>query len=238
MQKLQQWEDRFNAMSQRERVLVLVTLMVALAFPAYIYLIEPAQQDSVRYGNSLQQLKTTQAQAEVDYQLALAAKIEDPNIALQAKIDRLQQQVSANTAQIKQRSASLVTPHEMVSMLQQLLIGHKGVRLIGVRKLAPISVLNPVAAEEVEEKDVAAASKGEGATSESLPVLASGLYRHDLELQVEGDFFQVLGFLESVEQANRSMFWDGFDYHVDEYPKARVQLKVYTLSTTQEWLGV
>lgn len=238
MQKLQQWEGRFNAMSQRERVLVLVTMIVALAFPAFVYLIEPAQKDAARYRNSQQQLNVTLAQAKVDHQIALAAKVEDPNLALQQQIERLQQQVSANTAEIKQRSASLVTPHEMVPMLQQLLIGHQGVRLINVHKLAPISVLNPVAVEKELNKDASATTKEGAVTSELPQQLASGLYRHDLELQVEGDYFQVLGFLESVEQANRSMFWDSFDYQVDEYPKARVRLKVYTLSTTQEWLGV
>ena len=75
MQKLIEWETRFNAMSPRERILILVTLVVALAFPAFTYVIEPAQQESAKLRTSLQQLRAQSAESQVDYQLAKAAKM-------------------------------------------------------------------------------------------------------------------------------------------------------------------
>ncbi len=230
MQKLIEWETRFNAMSPRERVLILVTVIVALAFPTFTYLIEPAQQETTKLRTSLQQLQAQSAESEVNYQLAKAAKIKDPNVALQQQVERLQAQVEQQRQQLTERTASLVTPHEMGAMLQQLLIGHQGVKLVHARKAAPVLVSTPV--------EPVAAGIATNASNTVVDAIASEIYRHELELVIEGSFFQVQGFLQAVEQANRSLFWDSFDYQVEGYPKARVQLKVYTLSTTQEWLGV
>lgn len=232
MTKLIEWEARFNAMSLRERVLILVTLLVALALPTFNYLIEPAQKETLKLRISQQQLQTQNAESQVNYQLAKAAKIQDPNIALQQQIERLQQQVEQQRQQLQQRAASLVTPHEMVAMLQQLLIGHQGVKLVEARKAAPVLVSIPAEpAPEVE-------TQADPSATVMQEVVASEIYRHDLELMIEGSFFQIQGFLQAVEQSNRSLFWDSFDYQVDSYPRARVKLQVYTLSTTQEWLGV
>ena len=218
MQKLRSWAARFDAMSLRERVLILLTLVVALAFPTFTYLIEPAQQENAMLARSVQTLKAEAAEARVDLALAKALKVQDPNLVLQQQIDSFQQQHAANAQQLKTHSASLVEPRQMVELLQQILQGHQGVKLVGARKATPVNI------------DVA----GSGGD----PAAAQGLFRHNLELELEGSFFQVQGFLKAVEESNKSLFWDSIDYQVGDYPQARVILQVYTLSSTQAWLSV
>ncbi|MEH6470167.1 MAG: type II secretion system protein GspM [Halopseudomonas sp.] len=218
MEKLQAWAARFDAMSLRERLLIVVTAVVALAFPTFTYLIEPAQKETAKLTRSLQTLQAESAESRVEFELAKALKVKDPNVVLQQQIDSFKQQSEEYSQQLKAQSASLVEPREMVELLQQILKGHQGVKLVGAHKATPIRV------------DIAKAD-GEQATE-------LGLFRHDLELVLEGGFFQVQGFLQAVEQSNKSLFWDSLDYQVGEYPNARVTLQVYTLSSTEEWLGV
>ncbi len=218
MDRLRSWAARFDAMSLRERVLILVTLVVVLAFPTFSYLIEPAQQQSAALTRTLQRLQTDTAEAKVAYELAKALKVQDPNEVLQQQIDSFQDQLEEQLQQQKARSAALVEPLQMVELLQNILQQHPGIRVLGLRKAPPVRI------------DLA---KPEGDTS-----TAQGLFRHDLELVLEGGFFEVQGFLIAAEQANSSLFWSSLDYQVGDYPNARVTLRVYTLSSTQEWLGV
>jgi MSHA biogenesis protein MshJ len=216
MEKLKLWAERFDAMSIRERALILVTALVAVSFPVFMYVIEPAQKEHRTLQGQIQRLTATNAEAKVEYQLAKALKVVDPNIELQQQIERLQQQLVEQANLLQQRSAVLVSPNEMVALLQTVLQGYQGVRLVSVSKRAPISI---------SQQDDSA-------------VAAAGLYRHDLELVIEGSFFQVQGFLKAVEKTGKSLFWNSIDYQVESYPKAQVRLELYTLSATQEWLGV
>jgi MSHA biogenesis protein MshJ len=218
MEKLRSWAARFDAMSLRERVLILVTLVVALAFPTFTYLIEPAQQQSAVLTSTLQRLQTEAAEATIDYQLAKALKVQDPNAVLQQQIDTFQAQIEDHLQQQKTRSAALVEPLQMVELLQQILRQHPGVRVMGLSKAPPVSISM--------------------AKADEASVTTQGLFRHNLELVLEGGFFEVQGFLKAAEQANKSLFWNSIDYQVGDYPNARVTLQVYTLSSTQEWLGV
>lgn len=218
MDRLRSWAARFDAMSLRERVLILVTLVVALAFPTFTYLIEPAQQQTATLTSARLKLQTESAEARIDYELAKALKVKDPNEVLQQQIDAFKRQVEEQRQQQKARSAALVEPLEMIELLQQILQQHQGVRVLSLRKATPIRI------------DIAQAEGDKDA--------ALGLFRHDLELVLEGGFFEVQGFLQAVEQANRSLFWDSIDYQVGGYPSAQVRLLLYTLSSTQEWLGV
>ena len=46
--QLQQWAAKFDALTVRERVLILVTVVVAILLPIFTYVIEPAQAPSCR----------------------------------------------------------------------------------------------------------------------------------------------------------------------------------------------
>lgn len=216
MDKLKQWAARFDAMSLRERALILATALVAIAFPTFMYVIEPAQIEQGKLKGEIQRLTTEHAEAKVEQALAKAMKVVDPNVQLQQQIDELEQRLQSQAEQLQQRSSALVAPNEMVALLQTVLRSHKGVKLVSVAKQPPVSI-SPVSASDA---------------------VYSGLYRHDLELVIEGSFFQVQGFLKAVEENGRSLFWDSIDYQVKDYPTAEVRLQLYTLSATQEWLGV
>ena len=182
MQQLQQWGERFDAMSVRERALILATVLVALALPCFSYVIEPAQKEQVKLTAQLQKLKAEGAEAQVNYQLAKAAKVEDPNVALQQQVDQLEQQLEQQVAELKIQSAVLISPDEMIKMLEQILKGHEGVKFLGARKVAPVRISATAGQEAVTEPKSAAEAT------------ATGLFRHDLELQLEGRFFQIQGF--------------------------------------------
>ncbi|MEH6823785.1 MAG: hypothetical protein V7629_07765 [Motiliproteus sp.] len=228
MQKIRSWAALFDALSLRERLLVLTTLIVALTLSTFTYLLEPAQKESARLVSELQKVQLEGAEGRVDYELAKALQAKDPNVQLQQQIDAFKRQSAADAKGLKTVSAALVEPQQMGALLQQILQGHQGVRLVRARKAAPVKI-------ELGNAAVAAGAKPE---PEPEHKSAAGLFRHDLELVIEGEYAQVQAFLHALEQSSSALFWDRIDYRLDAQPRARVTLLVYTLSSTRDWLGV
>ncbi|WP_210397999.1 hypothetical protein [Motiliproteus sediminis] len=224
MVKLQQAATRFEALSLRERLLILVTVVVAIALPALLYLIEPAQKQQVRLKTSLAKMEAENAGGILELATLKAKLKADPSKALSQEIASLESQLDSLNQQLQQRAAQLISPQDMLGVLEQVLNAQRKLNLIALEKGAPVPFRNPVEA-------AAGADGAESTTS-------SGIYRHDLTLVVEGGYFDTLAYLKALEQLPQGFFWDELDYQVDSYPRARVTLKVHTLSTTAGWLGV
>lgn len=206
---------RFDALSLRERLLILTTGMVTLVLPLFLYGIEPAQKSHAALTGKVLALQTEVANKTLErVTLASNPKL-DPDIALRERIAALEIRRDTLNATLDERAARLISPREMLSVLQAALAEHPGLALVRA------------------EKGEAGRFDG-GAGNEAL----AGVYRHDLTLVVAGGYFEVLEYLKALEQLPRGFFWDGIDYEVKAHPRAQVTLRLHTLSTEAGWLGV
>lgn len=219
LQKLRDAIASFDALSVRERVLILVTVVVAIALPMLMYAIEPAQKEQAKLGVLVAKMKAENATQVLELATLKAQNQKDPNALLQEQITQLQQQIAALNARLQSRAERLITPQQMLGMLEQVLNSQRQLQLISLAKGEPVRFQPP-------------------GQPQPTPTQGEGIYRHDLELVVEGGFFEVLAYLQALEQLPKSFFWDGLDYQVETYPRARVTLRVHTLSTAEGWLGV
>jgi hypothetical protein len=74
-------------------------------------------------------------------------------------------------------------------------------------------------------------------TETELPTV---LYRHGLVLQLEGGYFDLLQYLQAVHASGWKLNWDSLDYRVGEAGpgRAKISLKLFTLSRKAGWVGV
>lgn len=63
-------------------------------------------------------------------------------------------------------------------------------------------------------------------------------YRHNMVLSVEGDYFSLRAYLESLQQANQKVAVTSFDYQVDTYPTARLTLNLATVSSNETFISL
>ena len=56
------------------------------------------------------------------------------------------------------------------------------------------------------------------------------LFQQNINLQLTGNFFSTLNYLEALEKSPWHFFNDEFDYQVDNYPNAKILLKLHTLN--------
>ncbi|MEH6814691.1 MAG: hypothetical protein V7677_19325 [Motiliproteus sp.] len=224
---MSEYLQQFDALSVRERALILVTILVAILMPTVMYVIEPAQKVQLKTTTQIAKLKAENANKFLDIQTLTASKNKDPNQLMRTQIQQRRQQLVALNQKLHEQSEQLVSPQVMLGVLEHLLANYQGVDLVSVNKAEPQRF---------------SLSTGEGGAVESSeqtqPESNAGLYRHDLTVVIKGGFFEVLTYLKTLEALPRGFFWDSIDYQVQTYPEAEVSLKIHTLSMDRGWLGV
>jgi len=70
------------------------------------------------------------------------------------------------------------------------------------------------------------------------PAQAPLLYRHGVQLVVEGGYQDMIDYLQALEHMPTRLFWGGASLDAQKYPKARLTLTLYTLSLDQKWIAL
>ena len=114
-------------------------------------------------------------------------------------------------------TSGLIAPKEMAQVLEQVLARASRLTLQGLRTLPPQAVVAPNA------------QTGAGAAQ---------IYKHVVELELTGGYLDTLYFLQQLEALPWRFFWDHIEYTVEEHPRGRVRLRLYTLGLEEGWIGV
>ena len=215
--RFQQWGERIDRLSIRERGLVFAAVLVVLIMPWYSLFLVPMEKHQTvleqRSSSIQQQVQTKQLEAQ-----QIVARFQaDPNRAVRQRIGNLKDEIRKVEDEIRRKAGDLVEPTRMSAVLEDLLNRQKGLKLVKLETLPP----EPIKLEGQDEKD---------------PDVA--IYRHGMLIEFKGDYVSTLHYLQAVEAMPWRLFWDGMELTVEDYPTARVVLRVHTLSTSKGWLGV
>jgi MSHA biogenesis protein MshJ len=219
----QQWQKlnaRYSALSQRERVMVALALVLGPALIVNALFVDPLRGRLKSQEGSLatQSAAATQLQAEAS-NLQQQLNI-DPDAGRKAELAALIAERDKLDARLKEFGEVLVRPEEMNGLLERLLVRNGGLRLLSLKTLAPQSVLP--------------AGEAEGKPAER----SFDLYRHGVEIRLEGSFAQLQAYLVQLEGMQQRLLWGKLEYRVIDYPRAEMSLLVYTLSPDKTWLAL
>ena len=64
------------------------------------------------------------------------------------------------------------------------------------------------------------------------------IYRHGLRIEVDGGYLDLLQFVQALERMPWAFIWEDMQIEVEEHPRSRLRLTLYTLSLGEGWLGV
>ena len=214
---LKQLADRIDSLSLRERGFVFVGL-VALAYLAWdIFLLQPVndQRKQVRDEIALVQERIVSSSRRLQEMTASTAR--DPNLELQREQDQLEKTLVILNERLASRTANVVEPAEMAVLLEKVLDRQKGLRLISMESLGATPVF------ESEEGET---------------VGGGGIFRHGLEMQLEGSYLELLDYVRALEALESNFFWEALEIETIDYPRNQIRLRVYTLSLSEDWIGV
>lgn len=212
----QQWlllNEKFLALSSREKWLISVCGAVGLFFVFLTFLVEPSIQG---YDNSRNQLRLVeQNNQRIEGELlVLTAKLnKDPDQEIDKEFQSLIVESQAVSLKLSEIIESLIAPSQMANLLESVLTSGKGLKLISLESLG---------AEPIAKSD---------------DVDAIGYFIHPVRIELTGTYFAIETYLNALESLPVKYYWRSFSYSVEKYPNARLILEVYTLGTSQEFIG-
>lgn len=226
--KWQAWSARWDELSKRERVLLLVTAIAVPTVLIYVLLIEQPLQS---LQNTPKQIAAIEK--EIKHQQRLlefleSKEVKDPNVAARAELKSLRQKLNEANENVRQAAKNLVSPQHMLTLLRSVLENEQGAELISVRSL-PVQNVQLGQTDQGEGEQVIGEEKPNTTTAE--------IYMHPFEVELQGNYQGVYDYLRKVEQLDGVFFWDLLEYGVEEYPTAKIKIQIHTLSYEAGWLG-
>lgn len=210
--------SRFDALQQREKLMVSAAVWVVILFGGHSLWIEPAQMQKARLHKAIAQQQAEQAQLTA--QLAtLATQAGDPDAINRTVLAQLQQQLLAAERDIRAFDGLLVAPAQAPALLQTLLAKHRGLTLISLTTLAP----QPLIARTAEKTDSAA---------------GGNIYKHGIEIRLAGGYHDLLAYVDDLEKGPQKILRGNMQFAVQKHPVSELTLTVYTLSLESIWLVV
>jgi len=205
--------ERFNKLSNREKTIVLLTVLTALwgTWDKFIY--QPISSEKKLLSSELSNIQLQlSAQQQAASQIEVLGKI-DPNQTNKNTLKSVTTELKKLKQQLDIGNKQFVPANKMAQVLHDLLKKSHGLQLVNLETL-PVTPF----AESGSQK--------------------TWVYRHGLSITLSGNYFSTLNYLKSLESLPWRFNWDSIDYQVKEYPIAETTLKVYTLSFEENWLGL
>jgi len=208
---------KYEALSLRERGLVVLTVVAATWLLWDVTLADYLAKQAVNMERRIGVLRQ-EIVREVTLQETLQReKAKDPTGKLLQERSALQQQLSGIQGRLNILVGRFVDPRLMPTLLEDILAKHRDLKLLRLSA-------QPVKPMQIDEQDAT--------------TVVPGLYRHGMILEVSGEYFELLNYLQELEQSRWQFIWRRLDYEVAHFPVARVHVELETLSQDRNWLGV
>lgn len=210
-----QWRRVHAARTLSERRLLVLAMVALTWFVVDFVLVTPSYK---RFSEA--QARVKKANGELQAKQAEATRYQNDmqmmTAQLQSEVDRIRKSVAKQHEDLEALQGGLVPAREMRGVLEGLLERGGSLRLISMKTLSP--------------------QEGQRAGA-AVPELA-GLYRHGLEVTLQGGFNDLLQWQKGAEQLPRKLLWSGMQLAVDEQHRVALTVRLFTLSPDIEPLEI
>ena len=219
---------RYDALQVRERWLVAMGVLFGIGFIGYGLFIDPALKSAQQAERSAVEQRAQLASVHAQTQ-ALQSPGQNPDVAAQTELEGLKKQLGGLAARLQVMEGSLVPPQQMSTMLEDMIGARTGLRLLSLKTL-PVAPVLEKKADAVNKTAANSAAKPEGPLA--------GLFRHGIEIKLEGSYAELTAYLERLEQSKMKLLWSNVSLSAEKHPTLVLTLTVYTLSLDRAWLIV
>lgn len=206
------WRERFDARPQRERVLMLGAALAVLLLLADSFWLTPAYREWK--AQTAQRSQAEQAASQLREASGQRQRQLDEQVQAQRReLQDWQQRLRAAEARLAARGGQLVHANEMVGVLEAVIRQNAGLKLRSMQNLP--------------RTELGAASAGQP---------GGMLYRHGVELVVEGSYAELLAYMQALQALPQRLLWGGMSLNAEQHPRLALTLRLYTLSQDKQWL--
>lgn len=207
---------RIDAMSLRERIAIFLAAVAVLLFTVNALVLEPLYARNKALADQIRQQNQQAEAANTEIAVRMAAFSGNPDQATQARLAELNREAAQLAGTLRTMQHGLVVPEKMGALMQQLLRSNGKLKLVSLRTL-PVSGLG-------------------GAEAKPAAGQRELLYRHGVEVVLQGGYLDMLDYMESLEESPQQLFWGRAQLDARQYPVATLTLTLYTLSLDEKWM--
>lgn len=229
---------RFNAYSQRERALLAAAVIGGILMLGFSLFVDPNLSRAKIAKRLAEQQKNDLFSVEAQLQSIKAQLKVDPDAGRKAEIARLQGELARIESAVKNLEGGLVPPAQMNAVLDRLLAGNTNLRLLSLKSLPPVNLADTGKPAAVAVPGTAANSVPNAAPATPVVVDALGLYKHGVEIRLEGGYADLHAWLTQLESTQQKILWGDVRFQVVEHPRSVMVLTIFTLSTDKAWLAI
>ena len=235
---------RFDALQVRERWLVAVALIGGIVLCGYTLFVEPhLQRERMTERNIAgERARLTEMEAQMR---VLGAADRHPDVAARKELAELRAKLGALSDRLRALENALVPPDRMTALLEEMIGVKSGLRLVSLKTLPPMPFMGAGEEEKKGEKDGKAGEKTGGAggtggagNANGVGAKSAGLYRHGVEIRLEGRYRDICAYLERLEKSPVKFLWGAAALSAENHPHLVFTLTVYSLSMDRTWLIV
>ncbi len=217
-EQIEQLRNRIDAMSLRERGILFLAILAVLYMLSQMLLFSPLNHKQTLALTQIGDLQRQTSVSETQIQAILKRQTTDPN----AENRRLQQQLTAQITELDKAVAAkvhgLIAPQQMTQVLQAVLRQQSGLKLLHMENRPSVPLVQP--------------------PKDGQRHVAVGIYKHEVRMELEGDYMSALAYLRALQALPWVLYWDRLDITTEKYPKAHILIVVHTLSLDEGWIGV
>jgi len=216
---IQTLRERVDARTQRERLLLAAAIAVVVFIVWELAVRAPLSRTTAQMTEEARQVR-----ADTEDLRSSLSELEDQverarGGGNQGRLEQLRERVTELDGTLKQRTRRLIAPKQMVEVVRAMVDAEQALTLVSL-----------------ENKSVEPVIKQADASSEDQAI--PRVYRHGVELVIEGEYFAVLGYLRRLESLDWAFDWRALEIERTDYPTARTTLSLATLSLEEDWIGV
>jgi MSHA biogenesis protein MshJ len=154
---------------------------------------------------------------------------------MQSRLVIIKEQLAAINLSLQGKQQQLTSPDEISQMLETIVIQNRELQLVTLSNL-PVEALIASPAEEIANipEELDQTNIQPQVNSERL----GQLFKHSVEITIQGEYSNLLAYLDELEKIPSRMYWDQVTLSVDDYPSTTLTLTVYTLSLDETWLKI
>ena len=206
---LQRW---WAKRAPRERWLVMFVALCAVVAAFDVSVLAPQRAESKKLAHAAEVARTRLQEMQ-----ALAAQqANDGESALRQRRIALQERRNRAAQLIGEAHVDLIAPQEMTRQLEAILVRHPTLRVMGMHSNSPKPLVESAPGQ----------TNGAGA----------GIFQHGLEVQIEGPYLDLLGYLDALEHAPYHIYWRELEMKVGATGVPVTRLVFFTLSRESAWL--
>jgi MSHA biogenesis protein MshJ len=206
--------DAYRGLTEREQKLAVMTAHVIVGMLLIWIFLLPIWESAQAELKQKNELSAVNQRQQAHLERLQNSPVIDLNQPIRNELAEFQQQQSRLDSRIGALTNSLVSPEHMVTVLEQLLMQDKRLRLISLKNLPQTDVDLGEEYADVER------------------------YRHGVRVKMTATYDSLVAYLKRLDSLPWKVYWQALEYRVDEYPNGELVLEIFTISTREDMLGV